>query len=333
MPTTIDMTNFSQHAQCYLSSSMPVLRQYLTIEEEKQIIEQFRQSWRPNVQVLWNGILREEAQKWADEHKMQTLTTVMGLLMDKKNPSCPNHDKTKSRWTKYIKGASAIFAWSLSRGKTVVVLSPPPPQRFNPIGLTNFQMIEAPILHWAAVLSHTSLQIYSVHPMVKGAEDFRYQIWPVDETRNWDTHFKTVQFQQREWRVPSWDNWKILIRSTLDSMVGSDFWIGSELFGLSKWKQDSARMKEEKEQKKRERRLKKEAKKIEKCKESGQEEMRNKKQKKKKKKKKKKKSRCTRVPGSLQTNERHARARPNVVIHRPASCIMTTVFSFRTYLY
>jgi hypothetical protein len=109
---------------------MPVLRQYLTIEEEKQIIEQFRQSWRPNVQVLWNGVLREEAQKWADEHNMQTLTTVMGLLMDKKNPLCPNHDKTKSCWTRYIKGASAIFAWSLSRGKTVVVLSPPPPQRY-----------------------------------------------------------------------------------------------------------------------------------------------------------------------------------------------------------
>jgi hypothetical protein len=44
MPTAINMTNFSQDAQCYLSSSMPVLRQYLTIEEEKQIIEQFRQS-------------------------------------------------------------------------------------------------------------------------------------------------------------------------------------------------------------------------------------------------------------------------------------------------
>ncbi|RAR00476.1 hypothetical protein DDE82_007266 [Stemphylium lycopersici] len=117
----------------------------------------------------------------------------------------------------------------------------------------------------------TSTQL-SVHPMVKGAEDFRYQIWPVDETRNWDTHFRTVQFQQREWRVPSWDNWKILIRSTLDSMVGSGFWIGSELFELSKWKQDSARIKEEREQKKREYKLKEEAKKIEKGKKLGQEE-------------------------------------------------------------
>jgi RNA-splicing ligase RtcB len=119
--------------------------------------------------------------------------------------------------------------------------------------------------------------------MVKGAEDFRCQIWPVDETQNWDTHFKTVQFRQREWRVPSWDNWKILIRSTLDSMVGSGFWIGSELFGLSKRKQDSARMKEEKEQKKREYKLKEEAKKIEKRKELGQEEKKEEKKKKKKK--------------------------------------------------
>lgn len=125
------------------------------------------------------------------------------MLVDKKNPLCPNHDKSKLSWIKYIKGASAVFAWSVSRVKTVVVLSPPSPQRFSPIGLTNFQTIEAPILYWAGTLSHTSLQIYYMHPMVKGAEDFLYQVWPVDDTKNWDTHFKDVQFQQREWRVPS----------------------------------------------------------------------------------------------------------------------------------
>jgi hypothetical protein len=285
MSTATDMTYFPQDARCYLSSSMPVLRQYLTLEEEKQIIEQFRQLWRPNAQVLWNGIPREKAQKWADEHHMQTLTTVMGLLMDKKNPLCPNHNKTKSSWTKYIEGASAVYAWSISRGRTVVVLSPPPPERFNPIGLTNFQMIEAPILHWAAALSHTSLQIYSVHPMVKGAEDFRYQIWPVDDTKNWDTHFKNVKFQQREWRVPIWDKWKILIRDTLESMVGSGFWIESELFGLSKWKQASACM-EERKRKKSEYKIKEEAEKIEKSKILGQKE--------KKKKKKPKKAKTSR---------------------------------------
>merc|ERR1712014_364307 len=88
MPTEVDIANSTEDVPCYLSSSMPVLRQYLTIKEEKEIIQQFRRSWRPNAQVLWNGILREEAQKWADEHHMQTLTTVMGLLMNKKDPLC-----------------------------------------------------------------------------------------------------------------------------------------------------------------------------------------------------------------------------------------------------
>lgn len=45
-----------------------------------------------------------------------------------------------------MKGASAIFAWFVSRGEKVTVLSPPPPSRFHPIGLTNFQEIEKPIL-------------------------------------------------------------------------------------------------------------------------------------------------------------------------------------------
>jgi hypothetical protein len=36
--------------------------------------------------------------------------------------------------------------------------------------------------------------------------------------------------------------WKILIRSSIDSMVGSDFWVGSELFEILKWKQDSSRI-------------------------------------------------------------------------------------------
>ncbi|KAF5848980.1 hypothetical protein GGP41_010118 [Bipolaris sorokiniana] len=247
MSTAVDMTYFPQDALCYLSSSIPVLRQYLTIEEEKQIIEQFRKSWRPNAQVLWSGILREEAQKWAEEHNMQTLTTVMGLLMDKKNPLCPNHDKTRSSWTKYIKGASAVFA--------------------------------------------------CVHPMVKGAEDFRYQIWPVDDTKNWDTHFKNVQFRQRKWRVPSWDKWKILIKETLDSMVESEFWSGSELFGLSTWKQGSACMKKENERKKREDTLREEAKKIEQSKISEQKE-------KKKKKKKKKKQKKTKTSEGVMENQK-----------------------------
>ncbi|OJJ29603.1 hypothetical protein ASPWEDRAFT_81537, partial [Aspergillus wentii DTO 134E9] len=68
-----------------------------------------------------------------------------------------------------IKGASALFAWHICEGEEVTVLTPPPPCRFHPSGFTSYQVIEEPILKGA-------------HPDVKGAEDFRYQIWPVDKT-------------------------------------------------------------------------------------------------------------------------------------------------------
>ena len=181
--------------------------------------------------MLRRGILREEAQEWADKHGMQTLTTVIGLLMDKKNPMCLNLKNSKLAWTKYVKGASAVAAWTISRGEAVTVLSPPPPQRFNPHGFTSFQMIEAPILHWAASLNHVSLQIKIVHPMVEGAEDFRYQIWPVDEIDIWSTHFKAARYRQRTWRVPSWDHCKALLELLLILWQGEAF--GKEWFDWS----------------------------------------------------------------------------------------------------
>jgi hypothetical protein len=39
--------------------------------------------WQEDSQVLWTGIPRDYAQKWADERGKQTLTTVMGPLMQK----------------------------------------------------------------------------------------------------------------------------------------------------------------------------------------------------------------------------------------------------------
>jgi hypothetical protein len=62
---------------------MALVPQYLSAEEEAQIHRQFQgDTWRRNKQVLWSGILRDEAQRWADGHEMQTLTTAMGPLMD-----------------------------------------------------------------------------------------------------------------------------------------------------------------------------------------------------------------------------------------------------------
>jgi hypothetical protein len=60
-----------------------ILRQYLSLQEAVQILEQFQSdNWLTNGQVLWSGMLREQAQQWADRHRLQTLTTAMGPLMD-----------------------------------------------------------------------------------------------------------------------------------------------------------------------------------------------------------------------------------------------------------
>ena len=131
------------------------------------------------------------------------------------------------------------------------------------------------------------LQIQIVHPMVQGAEDFLYQVWPVDETDTWNMHFETVKYQQRLWKVRGWDRWRVLIMSTIDSLVESGFWNQSEVFGVLNWKKFSARTKEGKDSQKK---MDKLSKKVQMTEDSKlQENEKEKKLKKKKKKKVKKK--------------------------------------------
>ncbi|KAH8650382.1 hypothetical protein BGZ60DRAFT_335665, partial [Tricladium varicosporioides] len=175
------------------------VRQYLTIDEELQIHQQFHNTWRSNNQVMWSGMQREYAQAWADKHGMATLTTAMGPLMAPDHPLCSRRQKSSGEWSKYIKSASAIFAWHISRGERVIVLSPPPPERFHPSGKTNYQAIEEPILKRKRD-GDTRLRLEMVHPMVEGAEDFIYQIWPVDQTNTWIERFGTRPSKARCWR-------------------------------------------------------------------------------------------------------------------------------------
>ncbi|TVY23454.1 hypothetical protein LHYA1_G007893 [Lachnellula hyalina] len=180
---------------------MAFFRQYLTEDEEAQIHQQFQGDiWRRNNQVLWSGILRDEAQRWADEHEMQTLTTAMGPLMDVSHRLCSRNKKTINEWSQYVKGASAIFAWYISRGEKVTVLSPPPPERFHPSGATSYQAIEEPIIRGKLEARAVS-RIEMVHPNVKGAENIHYQIWPVDETTTWTAKFGESNVQKRCWRM------------------------------------------------------------------------------------------------------------------------------------
>lgn len=77
-------------------------------------------------------MLREEAQSWADRHGMQTLTTAMGSLMNLEVTVRAKSKKSSEAWSKYVRGASAVFAWHISQGERVTMLTPPPPQRFHP---------------------------------------------------------------------------------------------------------------------------------------------------------------------------------------------------------
>jgi hypothetical protein len=210
-------------AQSSLSLLIPTLREYLTIEEELQIHQQFLgNQWRPNKQVLWSGMAREEAQKWADKHDMQTLTTAMGPLMNPSDPLCLKRKKSKVGWARYIKGASALFAWHISRGKKVTVLSPPPPQRFHPSGLTTYQAVEEPILK-RAIACGAVLQIDMVHPTVKGAENFRYQIWPIDQTVTWVAAFQGGANYKYRWRMVKMDAQQVAIKKGIQESKRSLF--------------------------------------------------------------------------------------------------------------
>jgi hypothetical protein len=200
-----------------LDSLEPTLRQFMTTDEELQIHRQFQgRQWKPNRQVLWTGIDRAIGQKWTNAHNMQTLTTAMGPLMDPSDASCVRKRKSKYAWSKYIKGASALFACYIAGNNRVVVLSPPPPDRFHPSGLTNYQAIEEPILK-RAIVCGALLQIEMVHPAVKGAEDFYYQVWPIDDTATWIAMFGMTSVPRPRWRLVTTDHRQMAFQRAIEA--------------------------------------------------------------------------------------------------------------------
>jgi hypothetical protein len=53
----------------------------------------------------------------------------MGALMVHDDPQCLWSKKSKADWSKYMKGASAMYAYYITQDKGIVtVLSPPPPE-------------------------------------------------------------------------------------------------------------------------------------------------------------------------------------------------------------
>ncbi|KAH7267981.1 hypothetical protein B0J15DRAFT_389816 [Fusarium solani] len=184
-----------QHSQTSSFSFEPspkvqaLVCRWLTSQEAKDIYQQFQKSCIRNCQVLWSGMERAQAQRWADQRNLQTLTTALGPLLDPSHPDCPYHPRPPSGWVRYIHGASVIFAWYISQGDSVIVLSQPPPQRFHPSGKTFYQTIEEPIIE-GKMGNRPVKKIIVVHPTVgEKAEDFKYEMWPRDEVSIWTETF------------------------------------------------------------------------------------------------------------------------------------------------
>ena len=99
-----------------------------------------------------------------------------------------------------MKGASALFAYHITRRSSkVTVLSQPPPETTNPNGCTNYQLLEEPIIK-GVIGGHSIGCVEMVHPTVAGAETFSYQSWPVDRTKEWTEKFSLSTILRNSWR-------------------------------------------------------------------------------------------------------------------------------------
>ncbi|WQF76622.1 hypothetical protein CDEST_01636 [Colletotrichum destructivum] len=168
---------------------------YITLEEARLICNQFKGSFRPNRQVLWSGMERQAAQKWANAHDYQTLTTAMGSLRTLET------SKKRKKRSKFMKGVSAIFSWFISQGDWVGILLPLPPQQFHPSGSTSLQDLEIPIVK--GLLRGGCVQRIGVfHPEAATitAKSSSHQLWPNDETRSWIERFGAAT-KARFWRA------------------------------------------------------------------------------------------------------------------------------------
>jgi hypothetical protein len=187
-----DNKPISRGTSCNIDQSSETIRNliryWLTEEEASDILLQFRKVCIPNHQLLWSGMLRATAQQWADTHGFQTLTTSLGPLLRSDDPDCCYCRKTKKSRSSYIHGASIVFAWFISLGDLVTVLSQPPPQRFHPTGQSFYQLYEEPVIK-GMLGNRPVTRIVVAHPTIQSALDFTYEMWPHDELSLWTNTF------------------------------------------------------------------------------------------------------------------------------------------------
>ncbi|KAK2021512.1 hypothetical protein LX32DRAFT_575286 [Colletotrichum zoysiae] len=182
----------------YESLIWHICPKYLTKNEASEIRIQFDEVWQENNQVLWSGTDYSKTKEWALQHEFQTLTTCMGPLMEPGNAKCKRNSSSRA-WKLYMRGASALFAWRIAQGQSTTVLTPPPPHRFHPSGMTNYQDMEEPVLK--GTLGVFVNRIMMVHPEVSGAEEFVYEAWPNDHYTSWVDKFG--EYPDSDWRIVS----------------------------------------------------------------------------------------------------------------------------------
>jgi hypothetical protein len=174
--------------------------EYLTQEEAEQIIARFMEIPRSYDRlVFWTGIPREWVQQWADEHGMLTLTSAMGPLMDRKDQRCLRRIKKPRKWSKYIKGASVIFARYACRRGIVRVLTLPPSWAEFIRPRSKYRTLEEPILKGASGCC-CAVEIHTVH-LLTAFEELEYQTWPENRIPDRLTGRDTSSFS---FRLPSW---------------------------------------------------------------------------------------------------------------------------------
>ncbi|KAJ9412645.1 hypothetical protein QL093DRAFT_2570520 [Fusarium oxysporum] len=118
----------------------------------------------------------------------QTLITALGPLLNPSDPQCLNGTKSSAARARYIHGASILFAWFITYGDLVTVLSQPPPQRFHPSGQSFYQLYEEPIIK-GKMDNQAVKKIVIAHPTVGAAVDFTYEMWPHNKPSLWITTF------------------------------------------------------------------------------------------------------------------------------------------------
>ncbi|KAK3045611.1 hypothetical protein LTR09_012819 [Extremus antarcticus] len=161
------------------------LSNYLRQDEITQLDQAFEISLQhDSALVFWTGISPSLAKEWARRNDLKTLTMAMGSLYADNSDGSLRSQKSPKAWSKYMKGASWVFAQQACHDRRAIVLTNAPPNIYSTREHSSYREIEEPILTGFEANRHAT-QIDYVHPTVPGAACFCYQIWPDNRSSEW----------------------------------------------------------------------------------------------------------------------------------------------------